>query len=80
MKFESKYGIGEVCIYNPNPKRGMSDAMVKILGVKFVVDSSPLYICEHSCNGGVFRTEICESMLEGDPDFNQETGYPDDIG
>ena len=83
MKFESKYGLGEICIYNEcksSKGREMKDVLVKITGIKFEIDGQVSYTCEYTTQHGLFfRMPIHENMLTGDPDFDQETGYPDDL-
>ena len=84
MKFESKFGIGEICGYNENAFRGtkkMDDTLVKIVAVNFDIDGHVSYVIEQS--GGLFgiqRIQSSETMLNGDPDFDQEAGcYPPEI-
>jgi hypothetical protein len=81
MKFESKIGLGEICGYNENAGRGnrrMEDILVKVVAVCF--DNNGVhYTCEHIGKAfGVQRFPAYENQLNGDPDFDQETGkYPD---
>lgn len=83
MKFESKFGVGEVCIYNHesshNPdgvdKRTMPDELVKIIGVFFDLDGGVTYHGElMTKSAGIQRLQIHEGMLLGDDDFDQEEG------
>ena len=79
MKFESKFGVGEVCYYNYNPRRGMQDQIVKIVGVSFTIEPTVSYICEFvDSDGRINRIQLSEPMLEGDPKFDQEAGYPEE--
>ncbi|MES9841197.1 MAG: hypothetical protein ABW134_11645 [Candidatus Thiodiazotropha endolucinida] len=81
MNFESKIGIGEICGYNEEARRGnrrMEDVLVKVVAVTF--DSMGVhYTCEHIGGGfGVQRFTCYEPQLHGDPDFDQESGkYPE---
>ena len=77
MKFESKFGLGEVCIYNENKgeTREMLDEFVKVVGVNFCLDGSTSYLVEWLAdNRTIQRVHISESQLTGDPDYNQEKG------
>lgn len=87
MKFESKFGLGEVCIYNDksnatyNSRREKyPDCLVKVIGVHFEFGSDePNYSVELPTTTGaiqVLRVNGCS--LVGDGDFDQEAGrYPD---
>lgn len=84
MKFESKYGVGEICIYNdeaayrpnsPANTKQMPDVLVKIVCIAFDIDGSSNYTVEHIGNQfGMQRFSAGETLLTGDPDFDQETG------
>ena len=75
MKFESKFGIGEICAVNDKESaRKMRDELVKILHVTFS-KAGALYTCEWFAASGIMqRAQFEEWELTGDPDFNQETG------
>lgn len=84
MKFESKFGIGEIVIreHHKNGKMVGEDRMMEVIGVHFGKDTNGIveavYVCEDSSNG--HRQMYAEHMLVGDPDFDQETGkYPQDV-
>lgn len=80
MKFESKFGLDEVLVYNESEVRGnrsMPDQLVKVINVSFNLGGEVTYLCEYVSNQGVIhRITLHESLLTGDPDFDQETGYP----
>lgn len=79
MKFESKYGLGEICVYggkqSPNESRQMRDQLVKIVSINFYLGSSTGYTVEYVADGVIERIQVLEDMLEGDPDFDQDNGY-----
>lgn len=87
MKFESKLGLGEVCIYNDNSTAMLGsrrdkypDCMVKVVGVHFDFGSAePQYTIEIPCtNGSLQFIRVNGGCLVGDGDFDQEAGcYPD---
>jgi hypothetical protein len=74
MKLESKFGIGEiVCTKQTVTKdRVFQDAMFKIVAVTFA-ESETTYLARLE-NGQ--PVAFMESELIGDPDFDQEHGYP----
>ena len=81
MKFESEFGIGEICVYNENARRGdkvMDDILVKVVEIHFDIDGQCNYTVEHiSSSFGLQRFPAAKTSLHGDPDFNQELGcYP----
>jgi hypothetical protein len=79
MKFESKFGIGEiVCTKQVFSSRGVfQDVLLKVIAVNFSSDGLPAYTVRLQ-DGQL--TVFQESELIGDPDFNQETGkYPEDL-
>ena len=85
MKFESKYGLGEICLVNmqeaqPNMERMLPELMVKVLAVTFEVDGRWFYTVEHIDNNRkIGRFTMPETEMTGDPDYDQETGgYPDE--
>lgn len=75
MKFESKFGLGEIVIYQMS--RGdefLSDELLEVVGVAF--DRKVIaYTCRRT-DGSIVHFE--EAELIGDENFNQETGcYPE---
>lgn len=84
MKFESKYGIGEVCVYNEQPspcsqRRAVSELLVKIDCVMFD-DQGVKYQVENITGTGFIQKFVCsEKELVGDPEFDQDKGrYPEE--
>ena len=81
MKFESKLGVGEICIYNDEQYRGerrMPDLLVKVVAVTFDIGGSVGYLIEVANDKiGIQRIQVHESSLTGDPLFNQESGCYD---
>lgn len=77
MKFESKYGIGEIVSYEPHQRTDKefipNDALLEVQGVFFGMDGKIEYVCRYPATG--LTTGFSESQLIGDPEFNQETGY-----
>lgn len=89
MKFESKFGVGEICIVNEmhygNPYSNRSnfrgERLVKIMSVIFSAGNPhPRYLVEIPLkDGGVQHAYVNEGELTGDPEFNQDEGrYPPD--
>ena len=83
MKFESRFGIGEICGYNEGAHRGdkrMDDILVKVIAVAFESDGIIVMHVEHIGSAfGVQRFVCSESALFGDPAFDQTHGaYPPD--
>lgn len=88
MKFESEFGLGEICIYNEyavrkGTKTGdeiMPDILVKIVGITFDMNREVCHTVEHiGSQFGMQRFTAAVTMLTGDPDFDQEKGeYPED--
>ncbi len=77
MKFESKFGIGEIVIYAPHVRSGANnppDQVLEIQAVSFAIDGTTSYWCRYPATG--VTAVFAEQQLEGDPDFDQETGYP----
>ena len=83
MKFQSKFGLGEICVYDPTGRRSekVNDLLVKVVQVVFEVGGTVGYTVEFKAsNGTIQRILVHESSLEGDPEFNQEVGmYAGDI-
>lgn len=80
MKFESKFGIGEILITNQKVRgdRINQDVIGECIGISFQVGASPVYCLRI---GGTGQTHnFMEAELIGDPDFNQENGYPTEPG
>lgn len=89
MKFESKFGVGEICIVNEktyekpfsNRERYFGERLVKIMSVIFSAgDPNPRYLVEIPLkDGGVQHAYANEGELTGDPEFDQDEGrYPPD--
>ena len=81
MNFESKFGLGEICGYNEDARRGdrvMDDILVKVVEIRFDIDGQCNYVVEHiGSSFGLQRFPAAASALSGDPDFNQDAGcYP----
>lgn len=76
MKFESKFGVGEIVIRESHQNGKLAqERMMEVIAVLFGKENEVSYICEDTHNG--HRQQYCESMLVGDPDFDQEAGsYP----
>lgn len=83
MKFESKFGIGEIVIRESHQNGKMvQERMMEVIGISFGKDHNgnlgACYVCEDTQNG--HRQHYDENMLVGDPDFDQEKGkYPQHI-
>lgn len=75
MKFESKFGIGEIVIRESHQNGKMvQERMLEVTGIIFEKNGIA-YICEDTKNG--HRMPYAEDMLVGDPDFDQDKGeYP----
>lgn len=80
MKFETPIGIGE--IVERNIYKGdelINSEFLKVVAISFDADRTPFYYCEYPSTGHVRVYK--ESEINGDPDFNQETGvYLDEDG
>ena len=76
MKFESKFGIGEIVCYDLY--RGESlvhSAALEVVGIYFARDGRDEYICRYPQTGATVG--FTEAQLLGDPDFDQDRGcYP----
>jgi hypothetical protein len=85
MKFESKLGLGEVCIYNDagnvpygSRRESYKDSLVKIMDVRFTFSGVVYCIEVPTQTGALQHLVVAESELVGDPQFDQESGrYPD---
>lgn len=80
MKFESKFGIGEIVVIHANVqnRRGGSDYLGEIFAITFGKDGDLAYQVEVQYPAGMQRMSFAEHQLEGDPLFDQDTGcYPE---
>ena len=78
MKFESDFGLGEICTYNKGARHGenaLYEMFVKVVFVTFDLDGSVTYMVEHIGQYGMQRFNTTGANLTGDPDFDQENGY-----
>ena len=74
MIFQSKFGLGEIVHYTTKGKsRGNHDELLKVLEVGFNTRGI-IYLCRWP-NGIV--GSFAQNELDGDPDYNQTTGYKD---
>ena len=77
MKFESRFGLGEIVAYEPHHRSDKayppSDALLEVQGVYFGLDGKIEYICRYPGTG--ITTAFTESQLLGDPAFDQASGY-----
>lgn len=85
MKFESKFGIGEIVHWSKeNPRlqeKFLRDEFLEVNAIVFGRTSDGridyIYQCRHT-DGRV--SSLAEFELDGDPTFDQETGrYPDEL-
>ncbi len=74
MKFESKFGLGEIVVTHQkhHGERVYPDFLMEIIAIQFCIDQTTDYICRIAGSG----ITICckESELIGDPDYDQKTG------
>lgn len=77
MKFDSKFGIGEITVTRQRivEDKIYEDHLVEIVGIYFDGDRRASYVGRYS--HGTTST-FTEDQLIGDPEFDQETGYPHD--
>lgn len=75
MKFESKFGIGEIVAYEPHDRGKPSGEFLEVQAVSFDIGGCINYLCRYPRTGVTVYFHECQ--LIGDPDFNQETGYLD---
>ena len=63
MKFESKFGIGEILVTHQKIREGRinQDVIGECIGISFQVGTSPVYC-----------------LRIGEPTFDQEASYPTD--
>lgn len=75
MKFESKFGIGEIVIYDPLRRKDVCgtdhDQLLEVQGVSFTMEGIH-YFCRYPTTG--VTAVFSEKQLEGDPLFDQEKG------
>lgn len=79
MKFESKFGIGEICLINATEREGrkVPELMVKVAGVIFGGDTTTYEVENITTSKHIQYFRMPENQLVGDPDFDQEAGcYP----
>ena len=79
MKFESKFGIGEIVTTKQRVRDDgatYQDALFRVVCVQFDLARHTSYICREPMQG--LMTSFLEPELSGDPFFNQELGcYPE---
>lgn len=75
-EFESSIGLREIVIRESHKNGEMvQERMMEVVGLIFTSDGAAHYICEDAQHG--HRQVYSESMIVGDPDFDQEAGaYP----
>ncbi len=77
MKFESKFGIGEIVLTHIKGRddRRVGDDLLEITAVIFGADRNapPCYACRFAGTGYISHFDECQ--LIGDPAFHQENGY-----
>lgn len=74
MKFESKFGIGEI-VYKEWKKadgRIVCDEYLEVVAIMFNRDK-PVIVCRYPNTGTT--VQFSESELTNDPDFDQKAGY-----
>lgn len=72
MKFESKFGLGEIVLTKIHYRDGrvFQDDLFRVYAVIFCVDGTS-YACGHS-DGRIAQFAECE--LIGDPEYDQASG------
>lgn len=84
MKFESKFGFGEILTYHDDSgavtTRRLRDQLVKVVAVTFTADGEEKYTVENATSTGqVQRFDAITASLGGDPAYDQEIGaYPNE--
>lgn len=81
MKFESKFGVGEIVCMDTVKASGnvVSSELLKVVTVAFGTDLIPAYLCRYPRTGA--QIWAAENELIGDPDFDQDAGkYPEADG
>ena len=71
MKFESKFGIGEIVHHEITQRKHVTE-FLKVKCVAFT-DKGAEYLCRYPHG---MQNWFSENELEGDPNFDQELGYP----
>lgn len=87
MKFESKFGLGEIVyirgVSDAAPTRGSNvadDEIGKVIAVHFLLGQAPVFTVRYLNRAGYQVSEnLVEQMLIGDPEFDQDAGgYPEE--
>lgn len=81
MKYESEFGLGEICIYNADDykrKRSLPDLLVKVVAVTIEMGGAIEYTIESITTENIVqRFRVSGVELTGDPDYDQVVGcYP----
>lgn len=80
MRFESKFGIGEIVAYEPHERADKeyrpNDSLLEVQAVIFGMDGKVDYLCRYPTTG--VTVGFSESQLVGDPDFDPKCGYVSD--
>jgi hypothetical protein len=79
MKFETEYGLGEICGYGKIEHRDtdarMDDLLVKIIAITIDEIGQISYLVESTTTQyGMQRFYTIGKNLDGDPDYDQEAG------
>lgn len=82
MKFESKFGLGEIVIRESHQNgKLVQERMMEVIAITVERRGDKLeygYVCEDTLNG--HRQMYSEDMLVGDPDYDQDkSGYIQEI-
>ena len=74
MKFESKFGIGEIVskVWERGDGQRVHDELLEVVAIVFSRDK-PVIVCRYPQTGTT--VQFSESELTNDPDFSQEHGY-----
>ena len=76
MKFESKFGIGEIVSYEPRQRSDKeftpNEALLEVQGIYFGMDGKIEYVCRYPATG--VTAGFSEGQLIGDPEYMQDTG------
>jgi hypothetical protein len=82
MKFETEFGLGEICVYgkveHSDTDARMDDLLVKIITITIDEVGQISYLAETSTlQYGLQRFYTLAKNLTGDPDYDQDAGcYP----
>lgn len=73
MIFNTKFGLGEIVIYQPC-KNGVHicSEVLEVTGIYINRDNNYEYLCRYPLTG--VTVNFTECQLEGDPDFDQIAG------